>query len=148
MADLQVSWNNLLGTGDICVVGQDLGVDETLQTAVLLSLFTDRRVDAGRAAGRRDVAAGGGGGDLLAEEPEQSGSKLWLLRRATATQETLVKAQDYAREALAWMVADGVATGVDVTTEYTPERFLLMRVTIDTPDQATQEFEFMDAGGG
>ena len=43
------------------------------------------------------------------------GSRLWLLRRAKLiTRETLVKAEEYIREALQWMLDDSVVSKIDV----------------------------------
>ena len=44
MTDLKVEWNNRFGSGDICVVGADLLSDDGLETAILISLFSDARV--------------------------------------------------------------------------------------------------------
>ena len=96
-----------MGAGDICVVGADLKAEEGLDTAIIVSLFTDARV-------REDELPPGHTwrrgwwGDGVDDEPDITGSKLWLLRREKATQEVLVRARGYIREALAWMLRDGV----------------------------------------
>ena len=86
-------------------------------TAVLISLFTDRRAEPsdvipdakpGQAADRR-----GWWGDLDQDYP--IGSRLWLLSRAKQVSKTLQDAQAYCTEALAWMIADGVAASTAVT---------------------------------
>lgn len=46
---------------------------------------------------------------------DRMGSRLWLLRRSKATPETLDRAVSYAREALAWLVEDGIAESVEVS---------------------------------
>ena len=110
MPDIALAWNNSIGAGDICIVGADLGNDDGLETAVLLSLFTDRRVRP------EELPPGvswrrGWWGDGLNDDQDQTGSKLWLLHRAKRTPDLLVRARGYASEALAWLVGDGVATG-------------------------------------
>ena len=58
MTDLQISWDNSAGRGDICVVDADLQADDTLETAIILSLFTDARVREEEFSGRPYVAPG------------------------------------------------------------------------------------------
>lgn len=71
---------------DLVIEGGDLALDQGLQTKILLSLFTDRRV----------------GPKENLEDPqdlrgwwarEDFGSRLWLLGRAKATKENLLLAK-------------------------------------------------------
>jgi len=48
---------------------------------------------------------------------DRIGSRLWLLARAKLVPETAARAKEYAEEALAWLVADGVAARVEVQAE-------------------------------
>ena len=147
MADLQIAWNNTIGAGDLCVVGADLQDDDGLQTAILVSLFTDRRVREEElppgANSRR-----GWWGDRLEDDGDQIGSKLWLLRREKASTAVLARAEGYCREALAWMLTDGVATAVSVAVEYTRRGWMLIRVVITLPNDTQREFQFSDNGNG
>ena len=91
MADIALTWNNDIGAGDLCVVGADLLADDGLETAVLLSLFSDRR------AREEEIPPGqtwrrGWWGDLLADDQDQIGSKLWLLEREKQSPTVLVRA--------------------------------------------------------
>ncbi|MCV5591620.1 phage GP46 family protein, partial [Escherichia coli] len=86
-----------MGTGDI-VCGNDL------QTAILISLFTDRLADASDETD--DGNRRGWWGDL--EQDYRVGSRLWLLRRQKLTTQVALKAEAYAREALQWLKDDGV----------------------------------------
>ena len=98
------------------MVGADLLAEDGLDTAILVSLFTDARV-------REDELPPGHTwrrgwwGDGVDDEPDITGSKLWLLRREKATQQVLVRARGYIREALAWMIRDGVAVSLNVDTQ-------------------------------
>lgn len=146
MADVALVWNNDIGAGDPCVVGADLLADDGLETAVLLSLFSNRRVR------EEEIPPGqtwrrGWWGDLLADDQDEIGSKLWLLEREKQTPTVLVRAEGYSREALAWMVTDGVATAIVITSEYTPRGWLLLRVEIALPDDTQREFQFSDVLG-
>ena len=118
MTDLAVAWNNRINEGDICVVGADLQREDGLDTAILVSLFSDARVREDELPPGQTWRRGWWG-DSIEDEPTVTGSKLWLLRREKATEEVLVRARGYIREALRWMIQEGVAVAVNVNTFYT-----------------------------
>ena len=122
MADVALIWNAAVGYADMALAGADLAMDDGLESAVIISLFTDAP------AGPGDAVPDGGGdprgwwGDMPIDAaqrggvpPDVTGSKLWLLDRVVLTSETLARAQSYAEAALAWMVRDGVAQSVRAT---------------------------------
>lgn len=98
----------------------DLATDDGLKTAVLVSLFTDRRADADdelpdpRSGDRRGCWQD----QYLANTGDSLGSRLWLLKRAKQTNETIERAKEYMREAMAWMLEDDVVTAIDVAAEW------------------------------
>ena len=147
MTDLAVTWNNRLGAGDICVVGADLQAEDGLDTAVLISLFTDARVREDELPAGHTWRRGWWGVDVD-DEPDNVGSKLWTLRRSKATPELLVRARRFAREALAWMLRDGVAVALDVRTFYSSPGIMEMNVRVIMPDTTRREFQFADVVGG
>ena len=55
--------------------------------------------------------------DSFSEEGDKFGSRLWLLMRSTLTTETLALAEEYAQEALRWMVEDRIAEEVTARAE-------------------------------
>ena len=132
MSDTTTVWDTATGYGDWALQGVQLQAGDDLQTAVLISLFTDAQADSD------DVVPDGSGdvrgwwGDTGADYP--IGSKLWLLSRAKQTQETLNLAQDYIQDALQWLIDDGVAASIDVVTEWTRPSVLGMQVTIYKTD--------------
>jgi len=123
--DIKISWDSDLIEGDFSFSEsiQDLESDAGLETAVIISLFTDRR------AAEDDILPDlnnldkrGWWGDLVQTEVEgdQIGSRLWLLsRREKTEQEVLLKAKRYAEEALQWMIEDKVAIKINVIAERT-----------------------------
>ncbi|WP_410498150.1 phage GP46 family protein [Chitinibacter sp. S2-10] len=82
--------------------------------AVLISLFTWRRAENGDVP--PDQPRQGWWGDSLSVN-DKIGSRLWLLARAKITTETLNQARDYCREALQWLLDDGLAAAIDVRIE-------------------------------
>lgn len=99
-------------------------LESTLATAVVLSLFTDRR------AGRdnllplhSDDKRGWCGEEFMpvpaaGGEPDAWGSLLWLEWTGKVTPDVLVRSRFAAKEALAWMLRDGVASRVDVAAQW------------------------------
>jgi phage gp46-like protein len=138
LTDIALTWNAAEGRADLAIAVGDFLLDQGLRTAVIISLFTD-----GLARGDDDLAGADGGnqgdrrgwwGDvpLVDEAPRRIGSRLWLLRRAKATEGTRLRAITMAQEALAWLRADGVVdrVEVDATLAGTPPDRLLMAVVL------------------
>lgn len=92
-----------------------LGLDsaEPLVRAVVISLFTWRRANPDDDL-PGDLRMGWWGDSFPSVPNDRIGSRLWLLSRAKLTGETVIRAKEYAEEALAWLVDDGVAARVDV----------------------------------
>jgi phage gp46-like protein len=111
MTDIRTTWSPLLYAGDWLIDPPDLAGGADLETATLLSLFTDARAaDDDRLPGSLDDRRGWWAAPL--------GSRLWLLSREVATNEVRLRAEDYCREALQWMLDDGVADQIDVAAEW------------------------------
>jgi len=101
---------NTLGYADIQIDGVDLVRDPGFETSVLIALFSDGRADPEDALPDPKDSRRGWWGDALLEIPFKS--KLWLLERAKLTDETLSRAEEYAKTALAYLVVDGIADDV------------------------------------
>lgn len=128
--------------GDLEVFAGGLVDDDTLRTAVLISLFTDRRASA-----EDDLPDGAGGdrrgwiGDALATaEGDRIGSRLWLLKRRKQTEETRLLAEDYCREALQWLVEDGVASAIAVEAAWIRSGVLACQVVVSMPAGNSSSF--------
>lgn len=115
---------------DWAIVAGDLASDDGLDTAVALSLFTDRLANADDQIPDGSADRRGWWGDaylppLVDGTPDHIGSRLWLLARAQQTRETAQRAQAYAEEALQWLVDDGIAGAVTVPLPTFPAPGLL-----------------------
>jgi phage gp46-like protein len=127
-----------------------LELEDTLQTAVILSLFTDRR------AGRDDVLPlnqtdrrgwvgdefMGGGFDA---GTDAWGSGLWLLYSGKVIGDVLPLAQLYARESLAWMLRAGIVDRIDVDALWAGERAdrLAVRPKLYKPSQVQPVYDVL-----
>jgi phage gp46-like protein len=117
LADLALVWSNVSGNADLVTIDDDVASDRGLMTAVILSLFTDRRAE------DDDVPPSGDSGDrrgwwadqFASVGGDRIGSRLWLIDRSTLTNETLLKATQYVTEALQWMIDDKVVASIPVT---------------------------------
>lgn len=140
MTDIALAFAADALVADIALDGGDLATDDGLRTAVILSLFTDAP------ARPDDVLPQDGGdrrgwwGDVGNDDPnDRTGSRLWLLERSKATSATAIRAREYAAEALAWMVEDGVAAAVSVVatlhrpTRAAPQGALALAIVITRP---------------
>jgi len=111
---------------DLVYDGRDFVLDSTAATPMLMALLSHRRAnaddevpDAAPATTLAPVsltARGGWPGDALDPQARRTGSRLWLLSRAKATEQTRRIAEDYAAEALAQVEADrGYAIALKVS---------------------------------
>jgi len=95
----------------------ELVKDNGLETAVLISLFTDQRVSKGQVPSGQ-ISQRGWWADEFLGDGDAIGSKLWTVTdRGKANQATAVVIQTRAKQALEWMIEDGVAESVDVTAQ-------------------------------
>jgi phage gp46-like protein len=117
--------------GDIEFDGLDFVVDDGLKTAVYISLLTDRRASVEEIPQGADPR--GTWSDHFEDVP--LGSKLWVLARAKQNDQTLQLAEEYALEALQWLVADGVAKSIEVTASYIDLEQMGLEVIINKPDE-------------
>jgi len=99
---------------DIALDGGDLKQDATgIVSALITSLFT---------------VLGSAWSD-----PEW-GSRLYTLKRAKRTDETLRLAKIYAEQSTQWIVDDGLLASIDITTEFAVTGQLLINVAGTLPD--------------
>lgn len=139
MSDIRTLWPAPDGSdADWGVVPGDLQQGDDLQTAIYISLFTDRLArDDDRIDGtdRRGWWA-----DTDAEYP--MGSRLWLLRRQTLTTAVAGMAEDYSREALQWLLDDCVVSRIEVQSRVVYPGTLLLGIAYQEPGKAVQSVKY------
>lgn len=140
MPDISTIWRPGDTRGDWAVSGADLASGSDLETAVLISLFTDRMADPDDVIPDGTEDPRGWWGDAGRDRP--IGSKLWLLARAKQTEETRLRAQDYVQDALQWLTDGGIAAGVAVTAEWLRAGVLGISVEIVEPDRRKTVFNY------
>lgn len=128
MSDIATVWQVDAGAGDwVAADAGDLFAGDELLTAVLISLFTDAE------AGPDDEAPDRSG-DPRGWWAGPIGSRLWLRMRSKQVDVTLALAKANIADALAWLIEDGVAAAIDVTTEWTRPGMLGAEVVIRRTD--------------
>lgn len=131
--------------GDLVISGLDLARDDGLETAVIISLFTDRRATSEQIPPelpQEDLR--GYWGDLTegTDAASVTGSLLWLLAREKQLPATLSRAEQYCREALQWMVDDLIATRVEASAEYVGREIMLLTVDIFRPAGGVVRYQY------
>lgn len=129
MSDLALTWHD--GEGDLVLGTESLLLDDTLTNAIIISLFTDLRVEGER----------GWWGDSF-NDGYHTGSKLWTLSRSKQLSEVLDDAQLYATQALQWLVDDGVVQRYQVTATNPKPSVLLLDILVVLPDGSTEQRTF------
>lgn len=112
----------------------DIVTEDFLDTAILVSLFTDRRAKPHEV--QKPQLRRGWIGDL--ETPEDPiGSTLWLLDQARMTPNTPIAARDAAKTGLDWMQRDGIAIAVK-TRAFTEDDTLKLGIDITKPNSKSE----------
>jgi phage gp46-like protein len=132
VSDIALKWDG--ESADLAIDANDLVSEDGLETAVLISLFTDRRAEPGDILPDAETDRRGWWGDAIPAAPGDTiGSRLWLLAREKDQQRVRTRAEEYAREALRWLIDDLVASRVDVTTEIISRGVLALGIQIQRP---------------
>lgn len=105
----------------------DIATRESFDTAILYSLFGERRATADEMP-TPQLRRGWIGNDADFE----NGSKLWLFTQARLTRTNLNRIEDEAKKALQWLVDDGLAVAIDDVRAYVASGRPFLDVTIRT----------------
>lgn len=138
MSDISSWWNADTLHADWKPGNGDLLAGDDLQSAITISLFTDRLArsdDDYDDEHRRGWWADTGTDGFI-------GSRLWLLRRQKLTTKVARKAEDYAREALEWLITDGVVSDIQIRTQIVWLQRLNMVIRYHRPDADAEDLRF------
>lgn len=121
------------------VISADL--QDSLTRAVIISLFSWRRADEGDDI-ESDVSKQGWWGDSFSTD--RIGSKLWEILRQKLNDETIAKAQEYSRDALQWMIEDGLVTEINVEAERDSSDFNRLNLKVELISNTRTVYEFKE----
>lgn len=130
MPDIAISWDTAHNWGDWTLAGALLATGNDLESAMLISVFSDRMAQAG------DVIPDGSNDPRgwWADSDVPVGSRMWLLSRSKQTLQTLQRAYDYLAEALQWLIDDGVVGRFDINTQWVRRGMLGAQIVAYKPD--------------
>jgi phage gp46-like protein len=113
--------------------GGCLATGDDLQTAIIISLFSDRMAQPG------DVIPDGSNDPRgwWADGAVPIGSRMWLLRRSKQIPETSQLAYTYIAEALQWLIDDGVVAQFDISVQWPSRGVLDAQITAYKQDGTT-----------
>jgi len=123
MGDIRIVFDESSGTGDFAMGSDgDLETGRELETALLISLFTDAQADPGDIVLDNDPRGWWADTYAAYEDPtltpipnDRIGSKLWQIFNRPRNQDTLNWATDQILVCTNWMLVDGVASTIDAT---------------------------------
>jgi phage gp46-like protein len=141
MTDIKLIFDEETGF-DIAIENGDLVPEPGLETSVLLSLFLDRRADDDDDLPDSSNDRRGWWADSFPDvDGDMVGSRLWLLSRSKEENDTLIKAKEYAEEAMQWMIEadDPAAKSIEVTASHVRPGVLGLLVQIYKPDGTKYE---------
>lgn len=118
------------GSIDIYFDDMDFVTDDSLKTAVIISLFSDRRISKDEMTHYFSDRKGYWG-DSTEVDKFKTGSKLWILRRGKKTLKLLEEVRAYCLEALDWMIEDGLANTIEIIPSLDGHDNLSTKILID-----------------
>lgn len=123
---------------DLAFADDDLVCEQGLETSVLVSLFCDRQADVDDVLPTADPDRRGWWGDQFQDvENDKIGSREWLVRTGKLLPGLNALREQYADEALSWMLEDGVADGV-VATATIEGSLTCLNIEIQRPSDPVQ----------
>lgn len=130
---------------DLDSTNRDAATSAGLESAILESLFSDRRAASDEVAD--PMKRRGWIGDLVSEVPgDTNGSGLWLYQQSRLDAETAAGVAAEARNALQWMIDDGLCTSAAVSIVRTDAtRTLQILVTLGLVQGGTSQHAFLIA---
>ena len=146
MADLTLVWNPATGTADLAMCGPSLKTGNDLETAIIVSLWSDQTSDPGDILPvNTNSDPRGWWGDAY-NAPDQIGSKLWQIFNRIRNQQTLNDARDFATKALQWLIDDGLAVSVSVSPRFYGSAGIALSITITSLSGVVNQYSY--AWGG
>lgn len=95
---------------DLQCLGSEIQIEDSLRTAIALSLFTDAKVDEFELP--RGETNRGFWADAL--DNHDTGSKLWLLLRSKSNSHIVKKTEEYCKKSLEWLIEDKLVENIEV----------------------------------
>ena len=131
---------------DIVIEDGDLKADNGLETAALISLFSDKRITLEQIPDpENETDRRGWWADLISEPlDDEIGSRLWVLeRKGKVTNATAIEMESILLEAFNWMLEDGIAASIVTDAERVNTNDISGSVQITKPTGEQIPFQFV-----
>lgn len=142
MSDIAIKYDPQTMTFSWNVAAPGLAQEDGLETAVILSIFTDRRAHADDALPSGDDRRGWWADAYAEVEGDRWGSRLWLLDRSKQMPDVLRKAEEYTQEALRWLIEDRVVQTVQCAAEVVRDGVMGLTVVMTRGKKSSAKFRF------
>ena len=148
MADLSFVYDADKGFADLIIQDGDFLTGNDLETAIGLSLFTDRRATDSEISDFQTGVLGrqsrrGYWANSYRDTPQGSG--LWLLSRSKHVELTRSQAESFASDSLQWLVNDGIASSVDVVAALDGASGMSLSVSVAKPTGEDLNYKYQFA---
>ena len=142
--DIKMFFNSLFygEFGDVQIEDGDFILDGGLETAVLISLFSDARVSPDESRDQFNGEIRGFWAEKLIGF--NLGNKVWLLDRSKLTNNVLRLSEQYNKEALQWMIDEGIAARIETVSLKSTTRPNTMQwyIAIYKPEGGVEGFKY------
>jgi phage gp46-like protein len=128
---------------DLVIENGDLKADDTLETAVLISIFSDRYQNPTELPDGDDDPRGWWADRLSQPLNDELGSLVWISERGKTDTETLNRIEESIRDSLQWLIDDGIAQTVTVTSVREGKEKAVFSVKIPRPQGDNIPFKFL-----
>jgi phage gp46-like protein len=132
MSDMALKWNG--SRADLDFGEFDINSDDSLKTTIILCVFTDKRHEGERGCWTDSF------------EDEEIGSKLWLIDREKKMADVPLRANEYVKDSLQWLIRDGVIKSVKVDSFIDDQNLLQIPIWITKPNGSTSKFDLVWEG--
>lgn len=130
------------GLFEIAKKGGDFDTVDGFETAILVSLFTNARRDESDIS--NPLNRGGWIGNWrTAKRPRELGGLCWTVEHERLTREVLNIARENAKNALAWMIDDGLCRNVEVMTEPQNQSKIQYNIAITSRDGIKYDYIYL-----
>lgn len=137
--DIKLAYNNDTGYADWVLVNGSVVAGDDLESAIMVSLFTDGYASDDFALWPGTTDRRGWWANTYEDDP--IGSNLWQLDRAKFTDYShiLLRARDYSITALRWLIDDGIAQSVTVIPARLNRDAISLTILVQRPNVPTPQ---------
>lgn len=128
---------------DLVIENGQIKFENGLETAVMISLFSDRYVSPENLPSGINESRGWWADDVISDDGDLIGSELWIYERGKITPQTANQMRDAAKASLDWMLESGLAKSVNVTSSVVTGERIDLFIEIARPEGDNIPFKFV-----